>query len=301
MGYKSNASWRVSLTVLLVLAFVCFFVCSVNACPEDHSVRIDHRQSGQQVVLFVPPGGALDATITVQLQLENLVSSAGDTFTTDMRYRQDPSHPLDLTLLRMINANQRYRYHYDFHFRIGNLGGKPDLNYVYALPFQIGEGHRINQSYFGEFSHQRGTDDEYAIDFDMPQGTTICAARAGYVVAARSDSNAGGPTEEFRNCANYVVIRHNDGGYAEYLHLQPGGALVQAGQYVQVGQPIALSGATGFCRGPHLHFSVYVPVSGFRKQSVPVLIATSQGVCPQLMYGYFYENSPQSPGKGAST
>jgi hypothetical protein len=49
----------------------------------------------------------------------------------------------------------------------------------------------------------------------------------------------------------YVQIKNPDGSYITYEHLKQ--ALVTSGTVV-AGQPIAISGCTGNCSGPHLHF-----------------------------------------------
>ena len=54
--------------------------------------------------------------------------------------------------------------------------------------------------------------------------------------------------------ANYVWVRHDDGTVGRYWHLTRNGALVTVTQRVAAGDPIALSGATGLDREPHLHF-----------------------------------------------
>ena len=56
---------------------------------------------------------------------------------------------------------------------------------------------------------------------------------------------------------NVVQVRHDDGTYANYVHLTQGGALVSAGERVEQGQPIALSGNSGSTGGvPHLHLQL---------------------------------------------
>lgn len=50
----------------------------------------------------------------------------------------------------------------------------------------------------------------------------------------------------------FIRIRDADGTYLTYEHLSR--SLVSAGATVVAGQPIAVSGCTGNCTGPHLHF-----------------------------------------------
>src|SRR5262249_27657930 len=70
--------------------------------------------------------------------------------------------------------------------------------------------------------------DHYAIDFTgQPRNTPIVAAHAGVVMYAKNDIRPGnpcynGPSGTCRDCnqANYVVVRHDDGTRALYLHLE---------------------------------------------------------------------------------
>jgi murein DD-endopeptidase MepM/ murein hydrolase activator NlpD len=51
-----------------------------------------------------------------------------------------------------------------------------------------------------------------------------------------------------------VEVNHGNGYVTRYGHNQK--VLVQVGDTVQKGQPIALMGSTGRSTGPHLHFEV---------------------------------------------
>ncbi|MER7402897.1 LysM peptidoglycan-binding domain-containing M23 family metallopeptidase [Streptomyces sp. NPDC000070] len=82
------------------------------------------------------------------------------------------------------------------------------------------------------------------VDFVVPTGTSLKAVGAGTVVSAGWGGAYG----------NQVVIRLNDGSYAQYAHLSS--LSVSAGQTVSAGQQIGLSGATGNVTGPHLHFEI---------------------------------------------
>ncbi|WP_326781846.1 LysM peptidoglycan-binding domain-containing M23 family metallopeptidase [Streptomyces longwoodensis] len=82
------------------------------------------------------------------------------------------------------------------------------------------------------------------VDFVVPTGTSLKAVAAGTVVSAGWGGAYG----------NQVVIKLNDGYYAQYAHLSQ--LSVSAGQTVTEGQQIGLSGATGNVTGPHLHFEI---------------------------------------------
>ncbi len=122
----------------------------------------------------------------------------------------------------------------------------------YILPFEVGKSFEVWRT-IEHYARGNGGVGLYAIDFAMPIGTRVTAAREGEVVAARGeffDDNG----EDLKE--NFVFIRHADGSIARYFHLTHDGALVKVGDKIKQGQVIVLSGNTGQSAGPHLHFDV---------------------------------------------
>jgi murein DD-endopeptidase MepM/ murein hydrolase activator NlpD len=165
----------------------------------------------------------------------------------------------------------------------GNAKNNPDTSHVYQLPFKQSTRKWLVQGYQSNLSHKNNN----ALDFKVSTGTTICAARSGVVVAARDDSNKRGTKPENMNDWNYVFIEHNDGTTAWYAHLKQNGALVKVGDTVTVGQPIALSGNTGWSAFPHLHFEVHDTYG----RDIPTRFKTKRGV-KYLRPGRFYKVVP---------
>jgi murein DD-endopeptidase MepM/ murein hydrolase activator NlpD len=145
----------------------------------------------------------------------------------------------------------------------------------YVLPWSGGELHAVTQGEETSLTHN-GTA-AYAFDFDLAY-ETVTAARGGKVAMTRQDSNMGGCNPLFSQAANYVVIDHGDGTSGLYLHLAEDSITVHAGDVVEQGQPLAISGETGLtCSdignnpGPHLHFQVERTEAGhYITQSLPV-------------------------------
>ncbi|WP_432058903.1 peptidoglycan DD-metalloendopeptidase family protein [Streptomyces sp. bgisy022] len=105
------------------------------------------------------------------------------------------------------------------------------------------------------------------VDFSVPTGTSLKAVGSGTVVSAGWAGAYG----------NEVVIKLNDGHYAQYAHLSS--LSVSAGQTVTAGQQVGLSGSTGNSTGPHLHFEIRTspnygadvdPVSYLRSKGVAI-------------------------------
>ncbi|HEV7214558.1 MAG TPA: M23 family metallopeptidase [Chloroflexota bacterium] len=166
----------------------------------------------------------------------------------------------------------------------------------YLLPWQPGNYFELIQGNNSVADHQ-GIE-AYAFDFPMAAGTLILAARTGTVSMMKDDSNIGGFNIAYAGDANYVVIDHGDGTQAFYLHLMYHGALARVGQHVQQGQPIALSGDTGWTSGPHLHFVVEQASPDHQlTQSLPIRFAdvSDWGGVPQPGRWYTSQNALTSP------
>lgn len=176
-----------------------------------------------------------------------------------------------------------------YSFGLSELSGEgdptrePDPHAVYLLPYAHGTKHLISQGYFGRISHQG----LYALDFAMPDGTAIDAARAGVVIAVKQDSNVGGASAAYANDGNYIEVMHADATWAIYAHLRQGGARVGRGQRVGAGQEIGLSGHTGEATGPHLHFAVYRAGWG-GPRTIPTVFLTGPSSTASLEEGHTY-------------
>jgi murein DD-endopeptidase MepM/ murein hydrolase activator NlpD len=87
------------------------------------------------------------------------------------------------------------------------------------------------------------------IDIGVPSGTPIRAAAAGRVALVQSEAASGG-------YGNFTCIQHTGAMATCYAHQSA--FRVSLGQQVSQGQVIGLSGCTGRCFGPHLHFEVRI-------------------------------------------
>lgn len=155
----------------------------------------------------------------------------------------------------------------------------PDTSHLYRFPFPKGHVYPIIQAYGGQFSHRQSAFSYYAVDFGIPIGDTVCAARDGIVVGLVEDNKnwMHGPDRKYREYANYLRLYHADETYTDYVHLKHKGTLVALGDTVQAGQPIGIAGYTGFTSTPHLHFNTIMPTDTGTLVSFPVLFETIDG------------------------
>ena len=181
---------------------------------------------------------------------------------------------VELVAFEVGNTHQAYWRELAFHAQFGDPSARPEP-YAYALPFAKKQSYAVLQGFHGTFSH-RGSN-EFALDFDCPVATTVLAAREGIVVATNASAIGSGTTPEFLDFhrVNFVLVLHDDGTLGEYMHLSPSGVIVSPGQRVARGEPLALSGNTGFSSTPHLHFQVMTAATdGVAARSFPFELAT---------------------------
>lgn len=136
-----------------------------------------------------------------------------------------------------------------------NFGDPAESPYV--LPYPAGKAYRLTGPYCGGTEY--GHDNAYAYDWTMPLGAVIVAVAPGVVRNIYDEVPdfviPEGP-DEYESSDNFVWIEHDDGTVSTYGHLQLGGMLVQVGDRVEAGQPIARCGSSGSSE-PHLHFRVW--------------------------------------------
>ena len=101
-------------------------------------------------------------------------------------------------------------------------------------------------------------DFHYGMDFGAAVGTTVYASDGGVVTHAGPNGNYG----------IYIKIKHGNTYQTAYAHLSS--VLVEVGDKVFQGQPIAKSGNTGMSTGPHLHFEVIY--NGVKKNPAKYII-----------------------------
>ena len=198
-----------------------------------------------------------------------------------------PRQSLTALSIEPRGRGRRGRFCYNYRSTIGALNPQHDDDYLYRFPYETGKSYGVLQGYGSRFSHTGR--ERYSVDFRMPEGTPVMAARAG-IVADYEESNSIGCWED--HCgeyANFVVIAHDDGTTGEYYHLHKNGVLVERGERVEAGQKIALSGNTGHTTMPHLHFGVYRAESWGRYQSIPVRFISADGIIDRPRRGGRYQ------------
>jgi murein DD-endopeptidase MepM/ murein hydrolase activator NlpD len=266
------------------------------------AVKVTTRREGPATHFYVENDELCEITMSFDVGTQNLSSNAKFPYTATF----PANKTTEAFVLTPTEKDVSWEYSYTNYYKLGSSCAQHDDNVIYRLPYASGARYKVTQGYNGSFSHKGSN--QYAIDWQMPEGTPVFAAREGLVVKTKDDSNTGGSSMKFDPFNNYVLIRHPDGTLGHYCHLKKGGVTVKPGQYVRAGEMIAHSGNTGFSSGAHLHFSVFKTRDGKERISLPVKFQTADGKVATLVEGRRYTapavqtaGIPSAPAVGGAT
>jgi murein DD-endopeptidase MepM/ murein hydrolase activator NlpD len=286
-----------ALAVVVACAAAPAPVRAQAACQRE--VCLDAVETGSALTFVAENGRFFDMRLVLELtQTRNLLPLRP----APQSWILPPRSRLPLLTLHTIDAEAASHYDYRWDVFLGNPQAHHDDSVRYRLPFDARSPRLLLQGIAGTFSHMGSY--TYSFDFLMPVGTPVRAARGGVVARVLAGYTRGGPIEGLRDRANLVTVRHVDGTYGEYVHLDAGGSVVREGEPVWTGQLLAYSGNTGFTSEPHLHFMVWKATADGRFASVPIRFddGTDQGYVPRegLSYGAAYDPGGLLVGSPAS-
>ncbi|TRY31535.1 M23 family metallopeptidase [Aliiglaciecola sp. M165] len=246
-----------------------FFNVGASAYCIDKWACFSIERDDDKVEVYLINKKPYVITSTISIDTQNLASKDSYENTYEQTRVLQGLERKRVLLLSARDSQRRTRYSLNaFNWTPGNMNAQHDDSHVYLKPYAAGEYFRVVQGYGGGWSHRGAS--KYALDFDMPEGTPVHAARGGTVIDLTERHWRGGASRRYARYANFVTILHSDDTTGEYYHLRQNGVVVEVGQEVKAGDLIGYSGNTGFSSMPHLHFAVYRAKSRGNFESLPV-------------------------------
>jgi murein DD-endopeptidase MepM/ murein hydrolase activator NlpD len=262
------------------------WVFTDNAPPasaQQDTFSLDHqKETLQNTIARTDKAGiteftAINTCLCTSTFLEKIVQSDDPGIPNGTEFRKILRPQSQELLVRVENTgSDRSGLRYMWTIALGSPDAKHHPPGPYRAPFAVGSTYVISQAYPATFTHTT-PDSRYAVDFALPDGTPVYAAREGIVINVRHDAFQGGASPAMIDQANVVDVLHDDGTIAMYAHLHWDSIRVHIGQHVSRGEYLANSGSTGFSTGPHLHFVVFRN-AGFTSESVPIEFAGPAGI-----------------------
>ena len=271
------------LQQILIAAALLTTAHSASADCRDEWICVDAISQGGNVELRAKNLREYPITYTLRIRTRNWIIDGPKTVTRTLA----PNQSAQVMLLSIDDRSRKGGYRYSIDWTVGDKDAVHDDDHLYSLPYSSGKSYRIIQGYGSRFSHT-GLE-EFAVDWDMPVGTAVHAARAGIVARIEESHSRGCWQDGCGKFANFIVILHGDGTTGEYYHLSKYGALVEVGETVAQGQKIGYSGNTGHTTMPHLHFAVYRAIAWGKTQSIPVRFEGANGMIDRPRPGARYQ------------
>jgi len=264
-------------------AALALFSTAANARCEDGWICVDEIRNDDDVELRARNLREFPITYTLRVRAKRYSVAGPNTVTQSL----GPGETHQIMVLEGREADNEGSFRYSIKWTVGREDAQHDDEQLYALPYASKTSYRVLQGYGSRFSH-RGRE-EFAVEFDMPVGTPVHAARPGVVARIEESNSKGCWDDDCGQYANFIVVLHDDGTTGEYYHLDKDGVLVNVGDTVARGQLIGLSGNTGHTTMPHLHFAVYRAVQWGRTQSIEVRFQSADGIITRPRRGARYQ------------
>jgi len=229
-----------------------------------------------------------EAPVSVHIEMtveENVVADSS----LPLEYVVPPNTRKCLVHISRLYKDRDQSFKYTNSWMPGDYTARYNPKAGYRLPWQPGESYAVTQAFGGPITTHTDRSSQFAVDFNLPIGTPVMAARTGTVVNLEDSYTVGGLERSLLEKANFVDVLHDDGSIATYSHLAEHGVSVHQGQLVHAGEKLGISGSTGYLSGPHLHFVVWRPEyegKAFTRVSIPVEFCNAnRAVCSPVEYG----------------
>ncbi len=231
-----------SCFVLLLLTF-CF---SATVFAQQRLIICSSEQNPDRSISIYAESQAF-GEYTVKLVFTSL-SGYTSTVNPDVALVTVPRGRTQIAKLTPDKSAAMYSMSYTSQYFPGvALRRAPDSLFTHLLPGTEGKELLISKvRSLSETMGKQSPEDYYATGFQYQLADTICATRAGVIYETSDEVNEGEKKNQlFKSQRNRIGIQHKDGTLGQYSILSPIKLLVNPGDNVLPGQPLAVFNKTG--------------------------------------------------------
>lgn len=157
--------------------------------------------------------------------------------------------------LHRANPNAATMFDYQMYSVAGTLNPRIDTTLNYLLPVAPDKITEVGQiEYFQLNDKMPAPKDFYALSFSLEEGDTIFATRRGTVCEVNDTTHLEHNGYLMASADNMLSIAHPDGTFGYYQVFSE--ALVEPGDEVLPGEPIAIAGGKEYAHKEHVRFWV---------------------------------------------
>jgi murein DD-endopeptidase MepM/ murein hydrolase activator NlpD len=182
---------------------------------EKPEIRLLQRSASNGVALVAQ--NTYFGPIQLAFRLNPIENMSADTPRTGLVVLP-PRSETELVVVGKAVERVELRFDSEFEYLPGEPGAEHRPQQPYRLPYALSTSIRVSQAFPDQNTHKDPAS-QHAIDFVMPIGTDIFAAREGIVIEVASDFfESGTNLAEDGPRANVVRVLHDDGTMALYVH-----------------------------------------------------------------------------------
>lgn len=245
---------RIIIPILLItFCFIVLKKCSFHTIPKNKlsAIHIDIDESYEdkkyQIIITNPVHCPMRFTLSCLDEEVNDLLHSGSPFLLAPR--------ADTSII--INNKGNLKGKINIKVKWGDPSLAIPSSKLQGLPFPKDKSYQLLQGNNSSPTHNTKLS-RYAFDFTMKIGDTITSTQDGYVVGVIDGYSGWGMSDKWKSYGNQILIYDTTSYlFTMYGHLKQDGSLVEIGDYVRIGKPIALSGKTGQTTEEHLHFNVF--------------------------------------------
>lgn len=221
---------------LLIFIYFGFSQCMFSQQEIRIFTEPDTFKKGLHIIAEKTKPGTFTCIVTFKQMVGYRCAEGTDNFTTSVSLMGNQQIG---TITQMENATN-FMLNYSYTFYRGKNISKVDSLYPYLLPKTAGSSIKTSGTYFIGDLLGKSNHDFYSMGFQYNLGDTICATRAGIVCEATNDAETRKENELFSTkTRNNIFLEHADGTIARYNILSSIKLLIQPGDKVIPGQPLA--------------------------------------------------------------